>query len=292
MKKSVLALTLAASFGLAACNSGKEVVVSTTYGDITKDEFYEEVKSLAGTALLEQVVMDKILSEKYKVTDEEIKKELETYKAQYGDQFESLLSANGLTEETFKESLRFQLLQRKATEDVEVTDKEIKEYYEQGKYELNGRHILVATKEEADAIVKQLKEGADFAKLAKEKSTDTGSGANGGELGWFTVGKMVKPFNDAAYALKLNTISEPVQSEFGYHIIEIKEKREVKDYGTLKEKKDEIKDAIKAQKAQSANWDEIEAKLLEEAKIDVKDEDLKGAFGKADAEDKKEEDKK
>ncbi|KGR75767.1 peptidylprolyl isomerase [Ureibacillus sinduriensis] len=291
MKKPFLALTLATSvFALAACsNSGDEVVVSSTYGDITKDQFYEEIKSLAGKALLEQVVVEQVLENNYKVTDEEIDEQFKSVKEQYGESFEAVLAQNGLTEEAFKENVRFQLLQEKATKDVEVTDEEIEKYYNQAKYELNARHILVADEETAFTVVEKLKGGGDFAELAKEYSSD-GSAANGGELGWFTVGSMVDEFNDAAYALELNEISEPVQSQFGYHIIEVTDKREVKDYGTLEEKKEEIKEAIAAKKG------DFTAKitdLLKEADVDIKDEDLKEALDtyltntEADSSDKK-----
>ncbi|MCM3388610.1 peptidylprolyl isomerase [Ureibacillus chungkukjangi] len=276
MKKPLLALTLATSvFALAACsNSGDDVVVSTTYGDITKDQFYEEIKTLAGKALLEQVVVEQVLENNYKVSDEEITEQFNSVKEQYGESFEAILAQNGLTEETFKENVRFQLLQEKATKDVEVTDEEIENYYNQAKYELNARHILVADEETAYTVVEKLKAGGDFAALAKEYSSDS-SASNGGELGWFTVGTMVPEFNDAAYALELNQVSEPVQSEFGYHIIEVTDKREVENYGTLEEKKEEIKESIAATKG------DLTAKitdLLKDAKVDIKDEDLKAAL--------------
>ena len=276
MKKPFLALTLATSvFALAACgNSGDDVVVSSTYGDITKDQFYEEIKTLAGKALLEQVVVEQVLENNYEVTDKEVEEQFNSVKEQYGDSFEAVLAQNGLTEDAFKDNVRFQLLQEKATKDVEVTDKEIEAYYNQAKYELNARHILVADAETAQAVAEKLKAGGDFAALAKEYSTD-GSASSGGELGWFTVGSMVPEFNDAAYALELNAISEPVQTEYGFHIIQVTDKREVKDYGTLEEKKAEIKEAIAAQKGDFAA--KI-SELLKEADIDIKDKDLKSAL--------------
>ena len=283
MKKTLFALTLAASLGLAACSNSSDVVVSTSYGDIKESEFYDEIKRLAGTAsmedLLEQVVLEKILNEQYEVTDEEIDAEFDKYAEQYGDSFESLLAQSGFTEDTFKDNLRFEVLKNKAiAKTVKVTDEEISKYYEQAKYELNGRHILVETEEEAQEIIKQLKDGADFAELAKEKSVDTGTGANGGELDWFTVGKMVPAFNDAAYALELNTISEPVQSDYGFHIIEITDKREVEGFGTLEEEKKSIKEKLKEQKILEADWTAISAKLIKDAEVKVKDEDLKDTF--------------
>ncbi|MER1999908.1 MAG: peptidylprolyl isomerase, partial [Lysinibacillus sp.] len=143
----------------------------------------------------------------------------------------------------------------------------------------------------ANAIVKELKDGGDFAKIAKEKSVDTATGANGGELDWFTVGKMVPAFNEAAYALELNTISEPVQSDYGFHIIEITDKREVKDFGSLEDEKESIKEKIKDTKIASADWESIKAELLKEAEVEVKDEDLKGTFGTEEAQDEEKSDK-
>lgn len=289
MKKSLVVLTLATSLGLAACsNPSEEVVVSTSIGDITQGEFYEEIKELAGPSLLEQVVMNKILNEKYEATDEEVQKQFDTYKEQYAENFESVLAMNGFTEKTFKDSIRFQILQQKAAEDVEVTDEEINKYYEQGKYELRVRHILVETAEEARALYEKIKAGEDFAKLAKENSIDPGSAENGGELDWFTVGTMVTEFNDTAYDLEVNEVSEPVQSQHGFHIIQLLEKREVADYASLEDQKDKIKDTIKAQKAGSTDWATVEARLLKEVKIDIKDEDLKNAFSSNEAEGEKE----
>lgn len=276
MKKTVFALTLAASIGLAACsNPGDEVIVSTANFEMTQDEFYNEVKKLVGEPALHQVVLEKILNDKYKVTDEEVQAKYDESAEQYGEQFEIFLASQGQTEESFKQNIRWGLFQEKAMDEVEVSDKEIEAYYNQGKYELNARHILVETEEEAKAIIEELKNGADFAQVAKEKSVDTTSGAEGGELGWFTVGMMVPEFSDAAYALELKTVSEPVKSDYGYHIIEVKEKREVKDYGTLEEKKEDISEQLKSQKF---DWNAIQEQLLKDAKIEVKDEDLKDTF--------------
>ena len=278
MKKPLLALTLATSvFTLAACgNSGDEVVVSSTYGDITKDQFYDEIKTLAGKALLEQVVIEQVLENNYKVTDKEIEEQFNSVKEQYGESFEAILAENGLTEDSFRDNVRFQLLQEKATKDVEVTDEEIEKYYNQAKYELNARHILVADEETAYTVLEKLKAGGDFAALAKEYSSD-GSASSGGELGWFTVGSMVAEFNDAAYALEVNQVSEPVKTEYGYHIIEVTDKREVEGYGTLDEKKEEIKESIAATKGDFAA--KI-SELLKEADVEIKDEDLKAALEK------------
>lgn len=93
--------------------------------------------------------------------------------------------------------------------------------------EIHARHILVASEEEAAAIIAELDAGGDFAAIAKEKSTDTGSGANGGDLGFFTPDQMVPEFSEAAVALEPGTHSAaPVESRFGWHVIKVEERRE------------------------------------------------------------------
>lgn len=92
--------------------------------------------------------------------------------------------------------------------------------------EVSARHILVGSEEEAQAIIDQLDAGGDFATLATENSTDPGSGPNGGDLGWFTHDQMVTPFADAAFALQPGeTSSAPVQSDFGWHVIHVDDRR-------------------------------------------------------------------
>ncbi|MFN3578538.1 MAG: peptidylprolyl isomerase [Tabrizicola sp.] len=105
--------------------------------------------------------------------------------------------------------------------------------------EYNAAHILVATEEEAKAIKAELDAGGDFAEIAKAKSTDTGSGANGGDLGWFGLGMMVKPFEDAVVAAKVGEVVGPVQSEFGWHLILVKETR-IAEKPTLDQLRDEL----------------------------------------------------
>lgn len=114
---------------------------------------------------------------------------------------------------------------KKLTQDKLKTafDKWIKENPPQD--EVRARHILVKTKEEADALIKQIKGGADFAKLAGEKGTD-GTKDNGGDLGYFVKDQMVKPFADAAFAMKPGDVTPtPVKTDFGFHVIKLEDKR-------------------------------------------------------------------
>ena len=111
------------------------------------------------------------------------------------------------------------------------------------------RHILVQTQGEADALVNQLNEGADFEALAKEFSTGP-SGPNGGDLGWFAPDQMVKPFADAVVALDDGTYTKtPVQTQFGWHVILREESRE-SEPPTLESVRDAIKQRVEQQKFQ------------------------------------------
>jgi len=94
-----------------------------------------------------------------------------------------------------------------------------------GQEEAHARHILVATEDEAKAVKAELDGGKDFAELAKEKSTDPSAQQNGGDLGFFAKGMMVKPFEDAAFSMEAGAISDPIKSDFGWHIIKLEEKR-------------------------------------------------------------------
>lgn len=112
-----------------------------------------------------------------------------------------------------------------------VTDEALKKLYDE-KYakaepskEFDAAHILVETEEEAKAIKAELEKGGDFAAIATEKSKDRGSAANGGALGWFGLGMMVKPFEDAVAAMEKGAISDPVKTDFGWHIIKLNDTR-------------------------------------------------------------------
>ena len=113
-----------------------------------------------------------------------------------------------------------------------ITEDAIKAKYEEfiktnePEPQVHARHILLENEEDAKAIIAELDDGADFAELAKEKSTGP-SGPNGGDLGFFNRGDMVAPFADAAFSMEPGTYSsEPVQTQFGWHVIKVEEKKE------------------------------------------------------------------
>ncbi|GIN62850.1 foldase protein PrsA 2 [Robertmurraya siralis] len=277
MKKWVLSLLLLVGIvTLAACNNGgnSETVAETKAGNITKDELYEAMKKSYGQNVLQQLVYEKILSEKYEVTDEELDAKFNEVKEQLGANFEMALMQYNMTEESFKDSLKLDLLVEKAaTADMEVTDEEVQEYYDNYKPQIKARHILVEDEATAKEVKAKLDDGGDFAELAKEYSQDPGSAEEGGELGWFGPGMMVQPFEEAAYALDVNEISEPVKSDNGFHIIQVTEKEEKKP---LEDMRAEIEYEVKVSKIDNTMMSETLQKELKEANVKISDKELSG----------------
>jgi peptidyl-prolyl cis-trans isomerase C len=139
--------------------------------------------------------------------------------------------------------------------------------------EVHARHILVVSEDEAKDIAERLKKGEDFAALAKEKSKDTN--AEGGDLGFFTRGQMLKPFEEAVFALDVGDISEPVQTQFGWHIIKVEEKRDQEVPGF-----DDVKAAIVAQLVQR-KAQAVVTGLRDAAKIEIVDPEIKRSMDDA-----------
>lgn len=131
--------------------------------------------------------------------------------------------------------------------------------------EVHARHILVATEDEAKAIKAELDAGKDFAELAKEKSTDPSAQQNGGDLGFFSKGMMVKPFEDAAFSMEVGAVSAPIKSDFGWHVIKLEEKRQSKP-PTLEEVGPQLQQQVMFQ-----NFEDAVAALKTGLAIDIPD---------------------
>lgn len=192
---------------------------------------------------LNQVIIESLMLQKAEeigispllVTNAELKESLDIYLASNGITSKELaenLVAKELTidelQDYFKKQIAInQFLNETLLSEMEVTDEEVKQYYETSEDQftaqegqIRARHILVETEEEADEIIDEIRAGKDFAELAAEKSTDTASGARGGDLGFFTKDMMVVEFGDAAFDLTVNKISKPIQTQFGWHVIQ------------------------------------------------------------------------
>ncbi|MBU8683057.1 peptidylprolyl isomerase [Bacillus haynesii] len=272
MKKiAIAAITATSVLALSACSGGdSEVVAETKAGNITKEDLYQTLKDNAGADALNMLVQQKVLDDKYDVSDKEIDKKLNEYKKSMGDQLNQLIDQKG--EKFVKEQIKYELLMQKAAKDnIKVTDDDVKEYYDGLKGKIHLSHILVKEKKTAEEVEKKLKKGEKFEDLAKEYSTD-GTAEKGGDLGW--VGKddnMDKDFVKAAFALKTGEVSGPVKSQFGYHIIKKDEER-----GKYEDMKKELKKEVQEQKQNDqTELQSVIDKLVKDADLKVKDKELK-----------------
>jgi parvulin-like peptidyl-prolyl isomerase len=215
--------------------------------------------------------------EKVKIHNDEINLEIDKIKDNFSspEEFDEALKANNITLAQLKDDIKRQLMINSILEEtknqISITDDELLEYYNENKESLfepeqvHARHILVETAEKANNLLLQLKEGlTDFAELAKEKSIGP-SAPNGGDLGFFARGQMVKEFEEAAFSLKPGKISGVVQTQFGYHIIKCEEKKE--EYSpTFEEAEEKISNTLRNQK-ENEGISALISKLREEAVI-------------------------
>lgn len=150
----------------------------------------------------------------------------------------------------------------------EPTEEELRAVYDKAfgaqtepKTEYNAAHILVATEEDAKAIADELAKGADFGKLAEERSTDN-SAANKGDLGWFTADMMVEPFAKAVEGLEKGEVSAPVQSQFGWHVIKLNDSRTQTppEFETVR---DQLANEVRRQKVEAEVQKQVEAAKIE-----------------------------
>ncbi|WHY88970.1 peptidylprolyl isomerase [Neobacillus novalis] len=280
---TVLAI-LSLLFLLSACSAltsgeGSKVLVKTEYGNITKDDLYKEViSSDRGKELIQKMVYMQILEGKYEVSDKEVNQRLDLIKEEAGDKdgYKMYLEKQGFKNENeLKNQIKQSIYFFKATTDgVKVTDKQINDYYEQNKdqyIEVKASHILVDKEETAKEIEKELKNGADFAEMAKKQSTDKVSGAEGGDLGYISGSdEMDSTFLAAALKLKKDEVSEPIKTKFGYHIIKVTDRKET----PLSKVKNQIKETLLGKDAKPLQ--EILNKINKE--IEVKGDAFKDAF--------------
>jgi peptidyl-prolyl cis-trans isomerase C len=211
--------------------------------------------------------------------DEEINQALKQYQAQFDDEmsFEIKLQEGGYNKTTFQEYLKQQLsaqkwIQKFVSKDVTVSDSEVHEFYLKNEQQftepekIRARHILIQVKPQADNLAResamkiiadikqQIDLGADFAALAKAKSQDS-SATDGGDLGYFERGQMVKPFEQAAFGLTVGEVSGIVETRFGFHLIQLVERKSRVRY----EEKDQ------AEKIRSYLWQQKYQRAVEDA---------------------------
>lgn len=267
----MITIPLALSAMLVGCSNGDDESVATVNGEkITKAELNEALTEQYGQEVLNNLIANKIVEleakkQKVSVTKDEIEAEYKDYVDQYGgeESFKQLLSSYNMDVEDVKKDIKNYLLTKKVMEDyVDIKDDELKSYFEENKDSYNqaeqveASHILVDDEKTAKEVIKKLNDGEDFAKLAKEYSTDTGTKDKGGYLGYFGRGEMVEAFENAAFSMKVGSISsEPVKTDFGYHIIKVTDKKEVKE-AKFEDVKDKVYQDLLEQKVneQYTKW--------------------------------------
>ncbi|MBN8251617.1 peptidylprolyl isomerase [Priestia flexa] len=241
-----------------------DAVASVDGDKITKDQLYEVLMSQGGTDVLDSMIEQKVINkeaEKKSVTisEKELDKELDALITSYGgeDTFNQALEANGIKESEVKKDLETNLKAKKLVEDtIDISEDEMKSYFDENKdsfdqpEQVKASHILVKDEKTANEVKKKLSDGEKFAELAKEYSTDTASKEDGGDLGYFSKEDMVQEFSDAAFDLNVNEISEPVKTEYGYHIIKVIDKKAAQD-ANYENSKEEIKQLLLENKFQS-----------------------------------------
>ncbi|NLY46612.1 MAG: foldase [Tissierella sp.] len=279
-KFGLFALVIIIGISIVGCTSGSgsddEIVAKIGDMIITKSEFYDELVNQNGAQVLDVLVADKIMQAEVEkqgivVTDEEIEEDFEEMKGFYGtdEALNNELDNYGLTTEDVKRNIKSNLqIERLLEPYMDITDEEIAQHFEENKAgfgqeeQVKASHILVETEELALEVKAKIDAGEDFAELAKEYSTDEANSEQGGNLGYFAESKMVKEFSDVAFSLEVGEISDPVKTNFGYHIIKVEDKMEEKA-PVLEENIDEIKSQLFQTKSYDAYMKWYSEKLEE-----------------------------
>ncbi|MEK5109319.1 peptidylprolyl isomerase [Cytobacillus sp. FSL K6-0129] len=225
--------------------------------NISKDDLNEALMSQYGTSVLDTLISDQIVlqemdKEKVTVTEEEVAEEMDAYMEQYGGEeaFKEVLDENGVSYDSIEHNIEIYLGSKKLiTPGIEITDDEMETYFEENKEsfsqaeEIEASHILVEDEDTAKEVKQKLDDGDDFSELAASYSTDDSNKDNGGELGYFGEGEMVEAFEEVAFAMEVDEVSDPVKTDYGYHIIKVTDHKEAKE-ANYEDAKEEIKEML------------------------------------------------
>ncbi len=246
---------------------GEEAWESEARPGLTYREYYEDY--VMDTMTYRLLLLDAAEKEGITATEEEVQAQLDNFKVffQSDQDYENYLQQSGMTEESIKKELSYDIMVNhyvlSKIESLIPTEEELKTLFNDLKMNVQVRasHILLNTEEEALKALERINNGEDFAEVAKELSIDTVSGANGGDLDYFNYAKMVQPFSEAAFSMEVGEVSQPVKSDFGYHIIKVTDKI-VDEEKTVETEKDILTEYYKTYK-----YEELLEKLEKEAEI-------------------------
>ena len=286
MWKKVLGVlvVIAAGVGLAAWGIGPKSLVTTDAGNVSQAEYYKKLKSSPeGQKELANMIIQKVLDKKYgdKVSKKSIESQYNDAKSQYGSQFSQVLSQNGMTEDSFRDSLRIQALEKQAVIADKHSNKQLHKAYKEYQPKVSVSVILTSSEDDAKKIITQLDKGGDFAKLAKEKSIDTNTKKNGGKMTSFdsTDTNLEDDFKTAAFKLKKSEYTKtPVKSTSsqGYFIIKMNSKSDKKSFSALKSKMKSI--LVEKTMSDTTEVQAIVGEELGKANVNIKDSTLQNVL--------------
>ncbi|MDD4527785.1 MAG: peptidylprolyl isomerase [Candidatus Margulisbacteria bacterium] len=272
MKKIAVLFTLLVSLFFFAFSFGLTDKVILRVGDstLTQSQLDEKI------AALPQQYQEYYSSiDGKKILIDSIKKEYLVYEMSNKAKYDTNKEVLAQIENIKKQVMVAQYLKDNIESKIKVSAKDAKKYYDENKDmfkkddQIKARHILVATEKEAKDIIAKLNKGESFQALAREFSMDPGSKVNGGDLGWFAKGQMVKPFETAAFALKKGEYTkQEVQTQYGYHVIFVEDKKDAEQLA-YKDVSTEIENYLK----QNSQKEALDA-LLKDAAASVKVEDF------------------
>lgn len=213
-------------FGPEIFNEGTETGL-----DLIQTVKSQVLEKMINDELLLQMATEKNVTVEDATIEEAYKEYLEYLNS--NEEYKAFTEENGIDEAFVKNLIKtgeiINAYQTMYMEELEVTEEEAKTFYDENpEYfaveEVKARHILVEDLDLAEELLGKIKQGESFEELAKEHSTDPGTKDNGGDLGYFSKGTMVAAFDDAAFSMEIGEISEPIQTDFGYHIIKVEDK--------------------------------------------------------------------
>lgn len=264
-----------------------QVVATVNNTKITKQDLYDRLVPLYGSSAVDELIDEALVNEaaqeaNVKVTEADVDARMAEIKERMGgdEQFQYVLSMYGISEDTYRRSQETWL---KAAAilgpQIEVTDDELQKFFNENiaaydQRKVHARHIVVDDEETAREIKAELDAGADFATLAKERSKESSAATTGGDLGTFGRKDMVAEFSNVVFNLPVNEISEPFQSQYGWHVAQVLEI--TGDAPSFEALKDTVRQDLVEQKVgdQLSNWLQ---ELREKAKINNTLESSKAA---------------
>ncbi|WP_180956528.1 peptidylprolyl isomerase [Bacillus canaveralius] len=261
----LVAIIIASAAVITVAFSKNNDAVATVEGEPIKEaELNKMLVDLYGKQALDSLISNKIVAleakkQKITVSDKEKEAELKTLMDSYGgkEAFNEQLKMSGISKASIEEEIDMYLLTRKLLKDkIAISEEEMQTYFDENKAQfaeeeqVKARHILVEDQKTAEEVKAKLNAGEDFVALAKEFSTDETNAESGGDLGYFARGDMVPEFEEAAFSLDVDAISEPVKTEHGFHLIQVLDKKAAKE-ASLEDHKEEIRDLLYDQKFQT-----------------------------------------